>query len=181
MGQPKALLQLGSLTFLGHIVKNHRSLGLPVTVILGEHQAQIQAAVDLSDSVVLINPLPERGPLSSVRMGLQTCDRRQAALVHPVDHPLVLTNTLEAIVDAHRRMPYHIVVPEFGSRRGHPVLFPQLFFQDLLATPLDQGARYVVRKHAESVLAVRVSDEGVTQNIDTPEEYNRLVRPTMPD
>jgi len=181
MGKPKALLELGGLTFLGHILKNHRALGLPVTVVLGEHQAEIQAAVGLLEAAVLVNPLPERGPLSSLKMALDSCAGCQAALVHPVDHPLVRINTLQALLDVHDQMPDHIVLPEFGFRHGHPVLFPRLLFEELRAAPLDQGARYVVRRHRESVFAVNVPDEGVVQNIDTPEDYNRLVRPAKPD
>jgi len=177
MGEPKALLDAGGLTFLNRILRNHRAVRLPVIVILGEHEAQIRAAVDLQDATVLVNPQPERGPLSSLRIGLASVKNCQGVLVHPVDHPLVTRETLQALLDAHHNLPDRIVLPEFGGRRGHPVLFPRPLFEELQAAPLDQGARYVVRRHPESVLAVRVSDEGVTQNIDTPEDYRRLITP----
>ncbi len=181
MGQPKALLDVGGLTFLDRILAGHRTLGLPVTVILGEHHARIKAGVNLSEAIVLVNPHPELGPLSSVKIGLKSLGECQAVLIHPVDHPLVARDTLQALVDGHDALPDRIIVPEFGARRGHPVLFPQPFFKELLAAPLDQGARYVVRKHPESVLAIEVRDEGVVQNIDTPEDYERLVRSLKPD
>ncbi|MFB3905780.1 MAG: NTP transferase domain-containing protein [Acidobacteriota bacterium] len=181
MGQPKALLKVHGSTFLGRILRNHRAVGLPVTVVLGEHEAQIRAAVDLSEAAVVLNPHPENGPLSSLRIGLGTSAEDEAVIVHPVDHPLVCPDTLQALLDVHGRSPDRIVVPEFGARRGHPVLFPRLFFEELRAAPLDQGARYVVRRHAGSVLTVKVRDEGVIQNIDTPEDYDRLIRSVKAD
>ncbi len=181
MGRPKALLDVGGLTFLDHILRNHRALGLPVTVVLGEHQAEIRAAVNLSEAAVLVNPHPELGPLSSLKIGLESSREHQAVIIHPVDHPLVRMETLQALLDAHRNSPEGIIIPEFGARRGHPVLFPRLYFEELHAAPLDQGARYVVRTHPESAIAVKVPDEGVIQNIDTPEDYERLVRSVKPD
>jgi molybdenum cofactor cytidylyltransferase len=175
MGRPKALLEIGSLTFLAHILRNHQALGLPVTVVLGEHRAEIQAGVDLSDAVVLVNPHPELGPLSSLKIGLLSSEDNEAVLVHPVDHPLVRVESLQALLESHRGSPQRIIVPLFGARRGHPVLFPRLFFKDLLAAPLDQGARYVVRRYPETVIMVKVPDEGVIHNIDTPEDYSRLI------
>jgi len=175
MGQPKALLAIGGLSFLGHILRNHRAVRLPVTVVLGSHQAEIQAAVDLSDTVVLVNPRPEDGPLSSLRIALESAEQAEALVIHPVDHPLVRVSTLQALLDARDESPDAIIVPAFGARRGHPVLFPRRYFQDLRAAPLDQGARYVVRTHAESVISVEVMDEGVIHNIDTPTDYSRLI------
>jgi len=181
MGRPKALLEIGGLTFLSHILRNHQALGLPVSVILGEHQAEIQAAADLSETVVLINPHPELGPLSSLKICLGSSEENEAVLVHPVDHPLVRLDSLRTLLDSHHASPDRIIVPRFGPRRGHPVLFPRLFFDELLAAPLDQGARYVVWKHPETVLILDVTDEGVIQNIDTPEDYARLVGLKTPD
>ncbi len=181
MGRPKALLEIGGLTFLGHILRNHQAVGLPVSVILGEHQVEIQAAVDLSETAVLINPHPELGPLSSLKIGLRSSEENEAVLVHPVDHALVRVDSLRTLLDSHHASPDRIIVPRFGTRRGHPVLFPRLFFDELLAAPLDQGARYVVWRHPETVLIVNVPDEGVIQNIDTPEDYARLVGPKTPD
>lgn len=181
MGSPKALLDLRGVTFLGQIVANHRTLGLPVTVVLGDHQDEIQAAVDLARASVLVNPNPELGPLSSLKIALRSLEGSEAVLVHPVDHPLVRKETLKALLDAHQQRPDHIIIPAFAARRGHPVLFPALFFEDLLAAPLDQGARYVVRRHPDSVSLVEVQDEGVIQNIDTPEDYERLVNSSRPD
>jgi molybdenum cofactor cytidylyltransferase len=181
MGRPKALLDIGGLTFLGHILRNHHALGLPVTVILGEHQAEIQAGVDLTEAAVLVNPHPELGPLSSLKIGLQSSEESEAVLIHPVDHPLVRVDSLRGLLDSHHASPHRIIVPQFGARRGHPVLFPRLFYDELLAAPLDQGARYVVWRRPETVLILKVPDEGVIQNIDTPKDYDRLVRAVQPD
>jgi molybdenum cofactor cytidylyltransferase len=69
------------------------------------------------------------------------------------------------------------VVPTYGGRRGHPVIFSRSLFSEILAAPLNQGAKAVVYAHRDDTLEIPTSYEGVTIDIDTPEEYRRNVKP----
>jgi molybdenum cofactor cytidylyltransferase len=68
-----------------------------------------------------------------------------------------------------------IVVPRYGERRGHPVIFSRSIFPELLAAPLEEGAKTVVRAHRGETLELVTNDKGVTIDIDTPEEYRKHV------
>jgi molybdenum cofactor cytidylyltransferase len=67
-------------------------------------------------------------------------------------------------------------VPRYQGRRGHPVIFSSALFAELLAAPLDQGAKTVVHAHRDETLEIDTEDEGVTIDIDTPEEYRQHVK-----
>jgi molybdenum cofactor cytidylyltransferase len=67
------------------------------------------------------------------------------------------------------------VVPVCRGRRGHPVIFARKLFAELLAAPLDQGAKSVVRAHTADTLELETDDEDITCDIDTPEDYRRRV------
>jgi molybdenum cofactor cytidylyltransferase len=69
-----------------------------------------------------------------------------------------------------------IVVPRFGAKRGHPVIFDRSLFDELLKAPLDQGAKSVVNAHRAETLELDTADEGITLDIDTPELYRRHVK-----
>jgi CTP:molybdopterin cytidylyltransferase MocA len=56
------------------------------------------------------------------------------------------------------------------------VLFPQRFFDELKQAPLEEGARWVVRRRLSSQLLVPVVDAGVVTNINRPEQLDRLRR-----
>ena len=178
MGSPKPLLTVGGISFLKRIVNLHKGLGLEVCVVLGEHREAIQRSVDLSGVSVVINRQPELGQLSSIQLGVAHAEGRNAIIVHPVDHPLVSPETLEALLAAHAKAPDRILTPECNGKTGHPTLFPSHFFSDLLTAPLDQGARYVIAERHSAVRRVTVKDEGILKNIDTPEDYRRWVGPT---
>jgi len=176
MGPPKALLKLGETTFLGRLLDLYDRLEIPCRVVLGAQWEVISKAQGLFPGHYLVNPEPERGPLSSIHLGLEELSPSAAALIpHPVDHPLVAEETLRAILARHEAYPEHILVPHYHGAPGHPTLFPSTLFSDLREAPLDQGARWVVRKRSHLVLQVPVEDSGVTANIDTPGDYLRWV------
>jgi molybdenum cofactor cytidylyltransferase len=173
MGSPKPLLPLGSGTFLTAIVDTlHQADIEKVLLVLGADVAAIRPTLSWFHGSIVLNRGWERGPLSSIITGLDALAQTSPSgvLVWPVDHPLVSTATIRALIDAFERTRQPIVVPTLHTRRGHPTLFGASLFPDLRSAPPDKGAREVLRKHPGSVCEVPVEDEGITLNIDTPED-----------
>lgn len=109
-------------------------------------------------------------PVSSIRHGLAALGGASHAAILPVDHPGIRTRTLDALFLHARNTPDRIVVPTWEGRRGHPGVFPAARFPDLMAAPDEEGARAVLRSHANLVLEVRVDDPAVVRDLDTPED-----------
>jgi molybdenum cofactor cytidylyltransferase len=61
-------------------------------------------------------------------------------------------------------------------RHGHPVVFDRSVFADLRAADLNAGAKAVFAKHQDRVVNVGVNDPGAFEDIDTPGEYERILR-----
>jgi CTP:molybdopterin cytidylyltransferase MocA len=179
MGKPKALLPYRGRTFLDTILDACRALGLQQRIdVLGYDADNILSGIDLSEATVLTNPAPESGPIGSIRVGIQAILNHpvEGALVWHVDRPHVAIATIEALLDRFRQEGEPIVVPSYQARRGHPVIFGRAVFEELLAVPDDQGARAVVRSDPSRVAVVPVDDPAVTEDIDTPEAYQELLR-----
>ena len=170
MGRPKPLVRLGKTCFLERVLWAHRQAGLPVWVILGQHHRQIRQRVDLEGVQVMVNLCPERGPLSSLWLALEALEKKSALLVHPVDHPLVKPKTLVELAQTHHRLPASILIPEHQGQKGHPVVFPQPQYCNLKSTPLESGARHLVRSQLALVHRVPVADSGITANLNRPEQ-----------
>ena len=66
-----------------------------------------------------------------------------------------------------------IVLPKFGGRRGHPVIFRAALYEELLAAPAEVGARQVVWNHAGEVTEVETQEEGVILNLNDPESLRK--------
>ncbi len=125
----------------------------------------------------LVNERYAEGQLSSLVAGLAVADRPGvvAALVTPVDAPLVAVATVRAIVAAYQRSGALVVRPARGGEHGHPVLVDRRLFDELRQADPSVGARAVIRAHAAATVNVMVDDEGAFVDIDTPEEYERHI------
>jgi molybdenum cofactor cytidylyltransferase len=121
--------------------------------------------------------VPDGGPIDSIRRGLHHCERGRAVLLWPVDAPFADVSVVAKLVDALKTCSARdtrIAVPVFGSRRGHPVLFGAKVACELAGPAADAGARGVVRRCSERVVAVPVSDPRVVDDVDTPRDARRL-------
>ncbi len=98
----------------------------------------------------------------------------EAALVTLVDVPLVQASTVAAVIEAWRRTRAPIVRPAEGERHGHPVIFDRSVFADLRSADLNTGAKAVFALHRDRIVNVEVNDDGAFEDIDTPEDYERM-------
>jgi molybdenum cofactor cytidylyltransferase len=177
MGSPKALIPYHGLTFVEHLLAATRLPRIGETrVVLGAGAEEIRARLPVKDSQIVINDAWESGPLTSIQAGLRSLPEEgvEAALICPVDHPLVTLRLIGAIVAAFDRSGKAIVLPTYLGRRGHPVLFASRLFSELMGAPLDVGARAVVRAHRGEIEEVPTEEEGVVLNLNDPEALARL-------
>lgn len=180
-GHPKALLPWHGETFLEGILKACRAAGIQRrVVVLGHHADLIQDAVPLDEVMVVRSEALDAGPIGSIRSGLKAVSPHPVSgvLLWPVDRPHVQIATVEALQSAFRDGEAPIVVPRFDGHRGHPVIFGRSVFHELEVAPDNEGARAVVHRDPARVMAVDVPDPAVIEDVNTPDEYQDLVRRT---
>jgi CTP:molybdopterin cytidylyltransferase MocA len=72
------------------------------------------------------------------------------------------------------------VVPEVsrgGSAvHGHPILVGREMMEQFLRAPATANARDIEHAHGPHIIYVPLADERVASNVDTPEDYERLLR-----
>jgi molybdenum cofactor cytidylyltransferase len=85
-------------------------------------------------------------------------DGVRAAVVALGDQPLVPPGVVERLIHAFRASGAPVVVPVYdGGVRGHPVLFADNLFPELLAVRGDEGARGVIARAPSRVTTVAVA------------------------
>lgn len=182
MGQAKAALTLGQTgeTLVARVIRTLVSGGAPgVVVVAGAHMDAVRIAMPLDRRARMIEHAGwQDGQLSSLLAGLDAIDDPQleGALVTLVDVPLVAPSTVAAVIAEWRRTRAPIVRPAHGDRHGHPVMFDRSVFQDLREADPNVGAKAVFAKHRLRIVNVEVDDPGAFEDVDTPEDYERLTR-----
>jgi molybdenum cofactor cytidylyltransferase len=175
MGGEKILLPFGRSTLLETILERLAAAGAGTVVAV--LRPDLPEAADLARSrgaLVVFNPHPEEEMLESIRLGLQEIpDDAGGVFIWPADHPAVSAATVELLARA--ADPARALIPSFRSRRGHPALVGRDLLPSIAEIPPNEGLRHLWRTRAEAVVEIPVEDPGVIQNVDTPEDYRRII------
>ncbi len=182
MGRPKALLPIAGTheTFLQRVTRTLIDAGIDeVIVVVGADGPAIRRdANPLPRGVRIIdNPRWAEGQLTSLLAGLNAIDITGARgiLMTLVDVPLVSVATVRRLLAVQKECDAPIVRPVSNGRHGHPVIFGRVLFEELRAADPASGAKPVVRAHEADIVEVPVDDEGAFADIDTRDDYQRLI------
>ena len=96
-------------------------------------------------------------------------------LVTLVDVPLIDARLVAALVDTWIGSRAPLVRPARAGRHGHPVLVSRAVADALLSADGSLSARTVLERFSAAAVDVPVEDEGAFLDIDTPEDYDRVL------
>jgi CTP:molybdopterin cytidylyltransferase MocA len=176
MGTPKALLDYRGESFVGRLVRVLGKSCNPVIVVLGYNADALRQEVP-ADALVVVNPDPSRGQLSSLQAALSALPAKAEGFAFiPVDSPAVAEDTVASLARAfEQRSPSTLfVIPRQSGKRGHPVFAARPIAAELLALPPVSEAREVVHAHVDRTEYVDVEDSGIFADVDDPEAYRLL-------
>jgi molybdenum cofactor cytidylyltransferase len=178
MGSPKALLPYQGRPFLEHLleVTKHPKIGVR-RVVLGAHAEPIAKVISLGADEIVINEEWEKGQLSSICEGLRSLPAEvEGMMLCLIDHPLISARLIDELVATFYATRAPIVLPVYGGKRGHPVIFSAAVFPELENAPQEIGARAVVWAHAKEVHEMDTTEEGCILNLNDPETFERVTR-----
>lgn len=178
LGRPKALVELHGRLLIERAVDLMDEAALdPRVVVVGAAADDVRGAADLSDVDVIENPDWRDGMAGSLRVGLGALTgRADAAVVLLVDQPLIGGEAVERLVAAWREGAVAAVATYDGEPRN-PVLLDAELWADVAGSAHgDVGARSFLRAHADLVAHVACDDTGAADDIDTPQDLERLER-----
>jgi molybdenum cofactor cytidylyltransferase len=182
MGRSKALLPApNGRTFVACLVDALTRGGINAPFVVGRPDDDgLKAAVESLEPPArwVENPDADAGgQLSSVLAGLRKadCPGVRGVMVVPVDAPMVAAETVSTLIATILATGAPIVRARYQGRNGHPVIFSRVVFDELRRADPALGAKAVLRAHERAIVNVDVDDAGVAADIDTPEDYDRMM------
>ncbi len=155
LGQPKAEVQLCGERLVDRAVRVLRDGGCVEVV------AVVRSDLDVDNALVVVNPAPERGMGSSLRLGLAAASGTRAVLML-VDTPGIGADAVRRVLGADAP----VAIATYAGRRGHPVAVDRPLWTDVARLAVgDQGARPFLR--ANPGLVTEVACDGDPGDIDT--------------
>jgi len=154
-----------------HQVRCYHDAGCATVIVVvgGAYETVVVQALGSTPGVVVVrNPDPSRGMLSSLREGVQSGLEMGAKRVAfgPVDLPIADSVPIREVLRAGRDTGY--VVATYEAQRGHPALLSKGVAEAVCAASASASARQLLSRFA--CLEVPVTDPGVCGNLNTPAE-----------
>lgn len=170
----KQLLPLKGKPLMRHSLDTLLSSGIgDIVVVLNNGDSPTAMAVKGSPVYMVFNPVPEGDMAGSLRAGLRAVDKSSSGvLISLADQPLVSVETIKSLVALHGQQPDKILIPQYETKKGHPVLLPKSILEDIF---YGGTLRDIINKYPERVRLLPVTDEGVVLDIDTADDYKKLL------
>jgi len=168
-GGDKLLATIRGRPVLQHVLDAIAAAGLDdVVVVLGADALAIEAAIRWRAERRVVNPAPEDGLSSSLRVGFDAVPATaDGVLVALGDQPRVSIATIRALLDTQPTAERPIIVPRYTDDRGrNPVLVCRAAFDLVTSTSGDRGLGPLLAAHPELVQEVPM--EGANPDVDTP-------------
>lgn len=183
-GAFKPLLKWGTRTVISACVDNLRNSRVgEIIVVLGHRESEIRETLAGSGVEYAINPEYKLGMLSSIKTGFgQLSSRPTAVLIALVDQPMVTAEIINALIDAWEGNNKKIVVPVCQGKHGHPIILSRELQEEImvLEDALPEGLRTLINAHRDEILEVPIASSSVIEDIDLPEDYQRLSQKVEP-
>jgi len=181
MGRPKLLLPYRGTVLLRHVLDAWLASRVDhVVVVVWPGGTEIARMVTQSGATAAIPASAPREMKESVCHGLAHVathfepTEADVWLLGPADMPGLQACTIDSVLEESRREAGKIVVPVYRGRRGHPVAFPWSVAAATAELAVGEGVNVLLGRHRVHEVAVR--DATVLDDLDTPEDYERLQR-----
>jgi molybdenum cofactor cytidylyltransferase len=184
MGRAKLALPLGGRTVLEHVIAALRAANVDhILVVLGPHVAELGMPAEAAGAHVQILGDATPDMRATAERGLRWLEERfhpkpeDSWLLVPSDHPTLQPEAVRQLLKGRKEHPARsIVVPTYQGKRGHPTLIAWKHVEAIRTAPVGQGINAYLRQQTEQTLEISVDSPEILIDLDTPEDYERLVQ-----
>lgn len=178
MGRAKQLLPYQGATFAAAVTRTLLDPGVSGVVVVT--RTELLAQLQLPDDPrvhVAINDDTKSEMIDSICIGLGMLgsfgpDARDGVLVMPADMPALDRETCRTCIEAYNADRKRIIIARYKGKRGHPMIFP--FAMRTMVETLEGGLRMLPSVSGVQVRYVEIDDPGITTDVNTPADYERL-------
>ena len=178
MGDFKQLLRLGDKSFVERCVDNLLASRVgEVIVVTGHRESDVRLVIGDRRVRYAYNTDYQAGMASSIRCGVEAVsESARACVLALVDQPRIGADVINRIIETYENAQTLIVIPTYEGKNGHPILLDLRLKEEILTMDAAHGLRQVVRAHPAEIARVEVSESGVLEDCDLPEDYERMLK-----
>ena len=175
IGTTKALLNWGNENLINYQINslNHKSITEKI-VVIGSESEKVKKAILRNEIKIAENNDYISGKTSSIKKGISYIgnDKNDILLI-AVDQPRT-EDLINKVVNFHITNPLDkkISMPYKEGHGGHPIIFSNLFLDDLSKIKEESfGIREIIKYNPESIIRFKTTDVSSNIDINTSEDY----------
>ena len=177
MGTPKQLLRVGSRTLLRRSVEEAIASSVSATfVVVGVEAERMRNELADLPVVFVENARFAQGIGTSICAGIGAIERETSAFDAVVlltcDQPHVSVSLIDRLIAEHEARSAALVASSYAGTVGIPALFAREYFSALRELPSERGAKEILLRQRDRVVAVEFEAGAV--DLDTPAEYEQF-------
>lgn len=168
-GTFKLELDIGGKTVIEHCIEGMYDICSRI-IVVGGYQIHriIEILKEYPKAEVVLNSRYAEGMFTSVKEGMRHV-RGDRFFFTPGDYPMISRMVCQRLLTVEG----DIILPAYGGRKGHPVLMMGRLAKELLMEPDSLSLRDFIHRKGYRVL--EVEEEGILTDIDTQEDYKRMM------
>jgi molybdenum cofactor cytidylyltransferase len=164
-------------SFLEYLVEGFTNFGIKHSVVVLNQEGAaflFQNYASLQDRItVVINPEPQKGRFSSIKLGLKALGYSNPVFLHNTDTPYLSQEILNQLITG--LDGFEIATPVFEAKGGHPVLIsPKVARKITEHSATDCNFKEFLKQFSQN--RMEVDDKNVLLNINTPGEYSAYLQ-----
>ena len=181
MGAFKPLLPLRGRTVIENCVESALNGGTETVVAVTGYRAdEVESVLSASfgDRVRFARntAYAESDMLRSVKTGLEALPECDAFFLLPGDMPEISEETFTRLLFARDETPSPVIMPTVDGRQTHPPLIDAGLIPEILSFDGEGGLRQLWKELEDNIILVAVDDAGTCVDLDTPEDYTKMLR-----
>lgn len=180
MQRSKIVLPWGSGTVISHIISVLKSADIEdIIVVTGGYRELVEKEVFNAGVRPVYNPEYQNGEMAiSLKIGLNSIENTGITGFFMVlgDQPMIIQEDLRGMIEIHKKYPEKIIIPSYSMRRGHPWLIPERYFKEIAQLNPPDTLRTLIQRNEKDIAYYIVDHSEVMEDIDTPEDYKRLLQ-----
>lgn len=174
MGRDKLFLPYKNKFLVEHIIEKVTACDFYSTIIIARDDRILNIAEKAGLKAVKNNNA-EEGQSEAIKLGIKNSTKTDGYMFFTADQPLLKAETIKLLMETFEKNKENIVVPTALGKRGSPVIFPYKCTDELLKLEGDTGGRRVINNNIKDVLFVDVKDENLLMDVDTWEDYEKII------
>ena len=145
-----------------------------VVVVLGRAADQVRERVNFGAARVVENPVFGEGCASSYRAGLEALNPESSAIMIILgDQPGITPEIIDRVAEEWRQKESVIALCSYRGRKGHPMIFAQSMFDQLVGLHGDKAAWKLVDANADAVQEIYF-DLPFPDDVNTLQDFEKL-------